>query len=151
MECTRFIMEDDIVPRLPMPWIIAGYHHVGKGIHLDEECSLDMGFFSRLFCCSRNALSDVDDMEKPYNNFNFKNVKSRNYFEHVKQSKGILFKSSCFYRGWVDSLITGCPTVINPKNDEQRVSFRGQVDGFNSGIKGLILLSMESRLIHIKV
>jgi len=103
-----------------------------------------MGFFSRLFCCSRNALSDVDDMEKPYNNFNFKNVKSRNYFEHVKQSKGILFKSSCFYRGWVDSLITGCPTVINPKNDEQRVSFRGQVDGFNSGIKGLILLSMEA-------
>lgn len=41
MECTRFIMEDDIVPRLPMPWIIAGYHHVGKGIHLDEECSLE--------------------------------------------------------------------------------------------------------------
>ena len=41
IECTRFIMDDDIVPRLPMPWVMTGYHHVGKGIHLDEECSLE--------------------------------------------------------------------------------------------------------------
>ena len=35
------IIEDDIVPRLPMPWVMAGYHHVGKGIHLNEECSIE--------------------------------------------------------------------------------------------------------------
>lgn len=67
-----------------------------------------MGFFSRLFCCGHNSLKDIDDTDKPYKKFDLKNVKCR---EYVKQSKGILFKSSFFYKSWLESFLTGYPTV----------------------------------------
>ena len=105
-----------------------------------------MGFFSRLFCCGENALSVVDDIEKPftekpYKKFELKNVKCRGY---VKQSKGILFKSSFFYKSWLESFLSGYPTVLTPSSENQRSLFRDQVHGFNSGIRGLMLVSMQS-------
>ena len=100
-----------------------------------------MGFFSRLFCCGSNSLNDIDEIEKPYKKLDVKNVKRRDY---VKQSKGILFKSSVFYKGWIKSFLTGYPTVLTPNGEKQRSLFRDQVDGFNSGIRGLILVSMAS-------
>lgn len=99
-----------------------------------------MGFLSRLFCCGMDSIDYIDETEKSYKKVDLKNVKCR---EYVKQSRGILFKSSSFYRSWLESFITGHPTVLKPTSKKQQSLFRNQVDDFNSGIRGLMLVSMQ--------